>query len=220
MEAAIAGGAGAARGGWARSLRRRCGAAGPAGRARRPGGAEKAQRRTPTAVAGTERTGKAEEPREPALVMRVVIRRDAPLGGARAVLVQRNAARRGSRASDGAGDPAADWSGELRLWFPGGRRPRRAGARGSRRGGGGRVRFEGGGGGAPERGGARNGGRTADGASAAEGGPGAARSGLVASRHVRVAPARWMTCPTAWASSRLLTARLREVSVTLEGAQA
>src|SRR5690606_40814275 len=83
--------------------------------------------------------------------------------------------------------PAADWSGELRLWFPVDA-DRAALERAARAGGEVvEVRFEGGGGGAPERGGARNGGRTADGASAAEGGPGAARSGLVASRPVRVA---------------------------------
>ncbi len=219
VEAAVAGGAvGGA--GWVGAKSAKAVRRGGAGRA-----GEKAGRRGEGAAAdadGRRRNGadgKAEEPREPALVMRVVIRPDAPLGGARAVLVQRNAADVAPVLRMEPADPAADWSGELRLWFPVDA-DRAALERAARAAGEVvEVRFEGGGGGAPERGGARNGGRTADGASAAEGGPGAARSGLVASRHVRVALGALDDLSDGVGELAVLTARLREVAGTLEGAQ-
>jgi len=162
--------------------------------------------------------GKAEEQREPALVMRVVIRPDAPLGGARAVLVQRNVADVAPVLRMEPADPVAEWSGELRLWFPVDA-DRDALERAARAAGEvAEVRFEAGGGGSPERASGGNGARAAD-ARAAEGAPDAARPALMASRHVRVALGALDDLSDGVGELAVLTARLRELAGTLEGVE-
>src|SRR5690606_589545 len=120
VEAAVAGGAapaGAARG-------KAAGAKGAAKKAAARKGSRQRKGSNGGAAAGNaERAGngsavRADEPAERALGMHVVSRPAAPLGGARAVLVRRNAADIAPVLRAEPEDPAASWDGVLRLWFP------------------------------------------------------------------------------------------------------
>src|SRR5690606_37989285 len=142
---------------------------------------------------------------EQALVMRVVIRPDAPLGGARAALVRRNAADVAPVLHAEPADPAAEWTGELLMWFPADA-DRAALERAARAAGDVlEVRFEGTGGGRLGEGGA------------AEDVRGAAQPTLMASHHVRVALDALDDLSDGVGELAVLTARLREAARTLEG---
>lgn len=158
----------------------------------------------------------AAERGQPALVMRVVIRPDAPLGGARAVLVQRNAAEVAPVLRAEPADPAAEWAGELRLWFPADA-DRDALERAARAAGDvAEVQFESAGGAVVERTGAGNGG-PAGGDRVGVDAPGGTQPALMASRHVRVALSALDDLSDGLGELAVLTARLREVAKTLGG---
>jgi len=159
---------------------------------------------------------RAEEPGEPPLVMHVVIRPDAPLGGARAVLIRRNAEEVAPVLRMEPADPVREWGGELRLWFPADA-DRAALERAARAAGDVlEVWFEGAGG-ASRRDAGRGGDPSADGR-APEAGRDALRPALLASRHVRVEASALDDLSDAVGELAVLTARLREVAAALGGA--
>src|SRR5690606_27205011 len=193
VEAAAAGGAGRAAPKPAKAAGRRGGRRS----AKRSGGSGNGAAAAAGGRRGNGSTGKAGEPREQALVMRVVIRPDAPLGGARAALVRRNAADVAPVLHAAPADPAAAWAGEVRPWSPADA-DRAALERAARAAGDVlEVRFEGTGGGRVGEGGAAGDVR------------GAAQPTLMASHHVRVALEALDDLSDGVGELAVLTARLR-----------